>query len=168
MERSNLPEDRSNLEEETVILKCQNDECGWDNSADSIFCRHCGSWLIRQWKAVRWGKRLPISVDNVRIGTAYKDIIHMGREFRGTTEVNIHINIVAGANRDIIAHVEDRNGNVVAGNPLVTERRGRRERTREAATLTFQTFVPGEYTLVLDNTFSTFTAKRVVLTLDGF
>jgi len=143
--------------EEVVVLKCQNDECGWENPADSIFCRHCGSWLVRQWQAVLVKSRSPVEA-YVQVGTSL--LVTFSRRFSSNTPVNILIRVVNRGKLDILAYAEDPNGNVIGGNPGV--------RIRASGHLQFQTFVPGEYRIVLDNTFSWFTAKRVRLIMNGF
>ena len=144
--------------EGAVVLKCQNSECGIENSADSIFCRHCGSWLVRQWQAVIMKGRAPIGL-TLKLGPRGPETV-VSRRFGTKTDINVTLRVTEGGRRDVIAYVEDPNGNVVAGN--------RSQRIQDRASLQCQSYVPGDYRLVLNNSFSRFASKTVELTLAGF
>ena len=143
-------------EEETVVLRCP--KCEPENPADSVFCRMCSEWLIRQWEAVLVKGRAPINM-TLKVGPGTPMTV-WSRRFVTKTLLSVNLQIMAGKRQDIIAFVRDPNGNIVAGNVS--------ERIEVTGQLTCQTVIPGEYELVLDNSFSRITSKVVHLTLAGF
>ena len=155
--RNEMAKEMESAEAE-VVLKCQNSECGIENSADSIFCRHCGSWLVRQWQAVIMKGRAPIDL-TLKLGPRGPETV-VTRRFATKTDINVTVRVTEGGRRDVIAYVEDPNGNVVAGD--------RWDRIQDRASLQCQSYVPGDYRLVLNNSFSRFASKAVELTLAGF
>ena len=146
-----------NQEEGSVVLKCQNEECGIENPADSIFCRRCGAWLVRQWQAVVVRGRSPLEAV---VGVGPRRTASVSRHLLSATAVEIGITVLAGRNLDIVAYIENGAGSRVAGDST--------RRIKRSETISYQTVEPGEYRLVLDNSFSYYTSKLVRLRMQGF
>ena len=148
--------EESNQEEGSVALKCQNEECGIENPVDSIFCRRCGAWLVRQWQAVVVRSRSPLEAV---VSVAPRKTASVSRHLLSATAMEIGITVVAGRNLDIVAYIENQAGSRVAGEAT---------RIRRSGTISYQTVEPGEYRLVLDSSFSYYTSKLVRLRMRGF
>ena len=149
-------EERFTPGEEAVVLKCP--KCSTENPSDSIFCRICSTWLVRQWEGVIVKGRAPIHAE-LKVG-AGRPVSVIRRRFMTKTDVKIQVDITGGGRRDIIAYVRDPNGNIIAGNED--------ERLSQSGQLSFQTYVPGDYELLIDNSFSRFISKVLKLTVQGF
>lgn len=81
------------------------------------------------------------------------------RRFAIKTEVEVTLHITGGR-QDIITYVMDPDRNVVASSQT--------RRVRGTATMIWQTTEPGDYELVIDNSFSKISSKIIHVTLEGF
>ena len=142
--------------EVVTVLRCPT--CSTENSLDSVFCRICSRWLVRQWEAVLVKTTPPITVE-FKLGRRGRPVV-FNRQFSLRTSVEVSLQITGGPGHDIIAHAKDPSGEVVAGSLT--------KRIRSAGRLAWQVNEPGEYTIVLDNSFSRFSSKTVRVTLAGF
>lgn len=141
---------------EKVVLICPR--CKTENTPDSKFCRECAYWLVNQWERVLVKGRAPLRL-TMKVGPRLP-IVTLRRDFQVKTLVRVRVTDIQNRLRDLRVYVLDPNGNLVAG-----DRRERRRRTWDG---NFETFVPGEYQICLDNSFSWVSSKVVELVVDGF
>lgn len=139
-----------------IVLRCT--KCGGENSSDSVFCKICGEFIIRQWGAVLVKSTVPIRV-TFKLAPGGPEVVFR-RDFYLKTSVEVTLQISGGARQDIIAFVRGPAGTIVAGSED--------SRIRGIGRLAWQVNEPGEYRIVLDNFFSRFSSKMVELTLSGF
>lgn len=139
-----------------IVLRCT--KCGSENSSDSVFCKICGEFIIREWGAVLVKTTVPMRV-TFKITPGGPEVVFR-RDFYLKTSVEVTLQISGGARQDLIAFVRGPAGTIVAGSET--------SRIRGIGRLAWEVNEPGEYRIVLDNFFSRFSSKMVELTLSGF
>ena len=78
--------------EATIVLKCQ--QCGTENQVDSIYCRICGKWLVRQWDSVLVIGGASVAV-TMKVGPGTR-VIAVSRRFSLKTSLAVGLQISGG------------------------------------------------------------------------